>query len=93
LGALSNFGINLAFTITLLAVLNTLIKQRKFVKAIPAVFGLIACGFVFYFSWGSLAPDHMTRFLYLAPLIGGLGIGLFMFALQKAKLGNLPEID
>lgn len=93
LGALSNFGINLAFTITLLAVLNTLIKQRKFIKAIPAVFGLIACGFVFYFSWGFLAHDHMTRLLYLTPFIGGMGIGLLMFVLQKARLGNLPEID
>lgn len=92
LGALSNFGINAAFTITLLAVLNTFIKQRKFVQMIPIVFGLGACALVYYFSWMPLAHDHLTRFLYVLPLILGFVFGLIMFTVQRSKLVNLPEM-
>jgi len=94
---LTNMGVTGGFVFILLALLNTFYKKKQFGRFAMTVLGFMSCCMLIYFSWMSIAPTVMMRFVYVSPLIIGLiagGVMYYMLNGKKALKGqtDMPEI-
>lgn len=78
--ALTNIGVGASLTLTMVAVLRTLLIQKKYVQATVPFLALGSCGVWIYYSCLSIPSVW-----YVVPLALGLMAGIAMFRIQKSR--------
>lgn len=86
LTAITNIGVTTAFVLTLVALFLTYLKTKNHGQLAITILAFASCGMLVYFSWISISPNVMDRFLYIMPLlIGGL-VGFVMYKLAQVRV-------
>lgn len=82
LTALTNLGVSTAFVFTLVALLLTNYKQKNYPQIIVTILGFMSFAILVYYSWISISPDYLERFVCIAPLAIGMVIGFALYKIQ-----------
>lgn len=78
--ALTNFGVIIAFALTLAAVFLAHFKARRYPQVIMSLLAFCVCAALVYYSWAEI-----PSIVYLVPLAVGLVGGVVMFKIQRAR--------
>jgi amino acid transporter len=84
--AISNIGTCLALSISMVAVVIELYRNKKYFKFSFCLLSLPSLGVLIYFSWTGIHPDFIMRLAYCSPLILGLLVGTYLYWGQRKKL-------
>jgi amino acid transporter len=85
--ALTSLGVITAFTITLLSVFATQIRQKIWGGLPMTVLGFASCSALFYYSW-----MQIPSVLYTLPLILGMTAGIIIFKLKTSSQEEVPAV-
>ncbi|MBD3273352.1 amino acid permease [Candidatus Dependentiae bacterium] len=88
LNSVCNFGLIVAFTLTLISLLLIQLKKNLKMQSLPTIIAFISCGIISYYSWILMGESTLQRITYALPLIilGSIGIILFKYN-DKIKKG------
>ncbi len=84
--ALTNFGVIIAFLLTLTAVFVTFLKQKNFAQLSITTMAFASCSVLIYFSW-----IKIPSMIYIAPLVIGILVGTVMFWIQSPSRRAIEE--
>lgn len=85
--ALTSLGVITAFTVTLLSVLMTQMRQQIWRGLPMTALGLASCAALVYFSW-----MQIPNALYTLPLILGMTAGIIVFKLKTSSEAEVPAM-
>lgn len=78
--ALTSLGVITAFTLTLLSVFLTQIRQKSWLQLPVTVLGFASCAALTYYSFAQI-----PNILYTLPLVIGMAAGILIFKLKTAS--------
>ena len=76
--ALTNVGVGIAMSLTMISVFLALLKQKKYQQLVIPILSFFSCAAWLYFSFLKI-----PNILYVLPLAMGLLVGVIMFKIQK----------
>jgi amino acid transporter len=85
LTALTNFGIGIAFFLTLIALVRYNYKNKNYLQLFITLLGFVSLFIIFYFTWTTRlgTTDTLLRLIRVTPVIIGVPLGLVMYKILK----------
>lgn len=77
--SLTNLGVLTAFSLTLVSIFITFMRERKFLHIAATLIAFASCSILGYYSW-----IKIPNIYYTLPLILGIVIGVIQFAFKKS---------
>ncbi len=87
LNSVCNFGLIVAFTLTLISLLLIQLRNKLKYQSMVTIFAFLSCGVISYYSWILMGKSNVQRISYTLPLIilGAIGIALFKIKENSTK--------
>ncbi len=85
LTAITNFGVSVAFFLTLVAVVRYNLQHKDYLQLFVTLLGFISLVVILYFTWTTQmgTDDNLVRLMYATPVIIGVPLGLVMYKYLK----------